>query len=186
MSLCNDSIALKFSAEYLKELNDYSQDSKRITNKMPDNFLKIGLIKTLFPKARIIHCQRNALDTCASIFLNYFTQSNEYSFDLIEIGQYYLDYLRLMVHWHSLFPSEIFDVQYEELVMNQESVSHQLIEYLGLGWDVKCLEFHKNKRAVRTASNLQVRQPMYNNSINRWKRYEEHLEPLIAILKDHI
>ena len=155
-------------------------------DKMPNNFIRIGLIKTLFPKARIIHCQRNAMDTCASNFLNYFVKGDKYSFDLTEIGQYYLDYERMMAHWHNLFSSEIFDVKYEELVINQEKVSQQLIEYIGLEWDKKCLEFHKNKRAVRTASNSQVRQPMYKNSINRWKQYEKHLDPLLKIIKHHI
>ncbi len=91
-----------------------------------------------------------------------------------------------MVHWRSLFSSQIYEVQYEQLVMNQEKVSRQLIEYLGLEWDVKCLDFHKNKRVVRTASNLQVRKPIYKNSINRWKLYEKHLGPLIDILQHRI
>ncbi len=185
LSLLNDSDISGYYTEYLKEIGRYSQDATRITDKMPDNFLRLGLIKTLFPKAHIIHCKRNALDTCMSIYNNYFMyiSGNEYSCDLNEIGQYYLDYERLMKHWDSLFSSEIFEVQYEELVTNQETVSRQLIAYLGLEWDEKCLDFHKNKRAVRTISNLQVRQPIYRNSINRWKQYEEHLDPLIAILQ---
>jgi tetratricopeptide (TPR) repeat protein len=182
---CDDSVVVKFSSEYLEKLGNHSQGTIRITDKMPDNFLRIGLIKTLFPKARIIHCQRNALDTCTSIFLLYFVLSNEYTFDLKELGQYYLDYERLMAHWHNLFSSDIYDVQYEELSNNQEIVSRQLIKYLGLEWDSKCLDFHKNKRAVKTASNLQVRQPIYKTSINRWKKYEKHLGPLTEILKHH-
>jgi len=100
-----------------------------------------------------------------------------------ELGHYYLDYQRLMSHWHRLFPGEIFDVQYEDLVMDQEKVSKQLIDYLGLEWDEKCLDFHNNERDVRTHSNIQVRQPMYKNSINRWKHYESHLQPLIEVLQ---
>jgi len=182
MRLCNESIASKFSKRYLAELRNYSQDAKRITDKMPGNFSRIGLIKTLFPKARIIHCQRNALDTCTSNFLNYFAVGNEYSFDLGELGQYYLDYERLMAHWDSLFSSDILRVQYEELVMDQEAMSRQLIAYLGLEWDDRCLDFHKNKRAVHKLSSMQVRQPIYTRSMNRWKHYEKHLAPLIAIL----
>ncbi len=182
MPLCNESMTLKFSKKHLEKLENYSHDAKRTTDKMPGNFIRIGLIKTLFPKARIIHCQRNALDTCTSNFLNYFVVGHEYSFDLNELGQYYLDYERLMAHWGSLFPSEILGVQYEELVMNQEKISRQLIEYIGLEWDDRCLDFHKNKRAVRTSSSVRVRQPIYTHSINRWKHYEEHLAPLIAIL----
>jgi Sulfotransferase family len=186
MTLCNNSTVNNFSVAYLKKSGSYSHDAKRITDKMPDNFLRVGLIKSLFPNSHIIHCQRNAMDTCTSIFLNHFVRGIDYAFDLTELGQYYLDYERLMAHWRSLFPSEIFEVKYEALVMNQESVSRQLIDYLGLEWDDRCLEFYKNKRAVRTASNLQVRKPMYNNSINRWQRYEEQLKPLIAILRHHI
>jgi len=183
MSSCDKSTTLKLSSEYLEKLTNNSNEAIRVTDKMPRNFLRIGLIKTLLPKARIIHCQRNALDTCTSIYLNY---GNGYSFNLAELGQYYLDYVRLMKHWHNLFPSQILDVKYEELVMHQERVSRQLIEYLGLEWDEKCLDFHKNKRIVNTSSFLQVRQPIYNNSINRWKHYEKHLGPLIEILQHHI
>jgi len=183
ISLCNDSTLTRLSDDYLKEIGNYSQDADLIIDKMPDNFLRIGLIKSLFPQARIIHCQRNAMDTCTSIFLNYFVNGNKYAYDLTEIGQYYLDYKRLMEHWSSLFQFEIHNVQYEKLVMNQEIVSRQLFEYLGLEWDDNYLDFHKNKRAVRTTSNLQVRQSIYRNSINRWKQYEEHLGPLIAILQ---
>ena len=87
-----------------------------------------------------------------------------------------------MTHWQVLFPGEIFTVKYEELVMSQETVSKQLIDYLGLDWDEKCLDFHKNERDVRTISNMQVRKPMYKNSMNRWKHYEKHLQPLIEVL----
>lgn len=183
MPLCNGSIKLNFANSYLEELGNYSHDAKRITDKMPGNFIRIGLIKTLFPKARIIHCQRNALDTCTSNFLNYFAIGNEYSFDLNELGQYYLDYERLMVHWTKLFPIDILAVQYEELVMNQEKISRQIIGHIGLEWDNRCLEFHLNKRAVNTFSSMQVRLPVYTHSINRWKQFEEHLAPLMAILQ---
>ncbi len=183
IALCDDATLAKYSTEYLEELNKYSQDAKRITDKMPDNFLRIGLIKILFPNARIIHCQRNAMDTCTSIFLNSFINGNNYSFELTEIGKYYLDYERLMQHWLKLFPTEIFEVKYEDLVLNQDELSRKLIEYLDLDWDEKCLEFHKNKRAIKTLSNSQVRQPMNKNSINRWRHYQEYLEPLINIFE---
>lgn len=176
------SIAVEYASKYLEELKNYSATAQRVTDKMPDNFMRIGLIKTLFPKARIIHCRRNALDTCTSNYLNYFATGNEYSFDLSELGQYYLDYERLMAHWDSLFSSEILNVRYEELVLNQEKVSRQLVEYLGLEWDKRCLEFHRNSRAVHNFSSMQVRQPIYAGSINRWKQYEKQLAPLMEIL----
>ncbi len=96
---------------------------------------------------------------------------------------YYLDYQRLMSHWQNLFPGEIFTVQYEDLVTDQEIVSKQLIDYLGLEWDENCIDFHTHERDVMTPSNIQVRQPMYKNSMNRWKPYEKHLQPLIEALQ---
>lgn len=184
ITMLKGSHARDYSAAYLEKLRDYAKQAIRITDKVPDNFLRIGLIKILFPNARIIHCQRNALDTCTSIYLNYFAsfQNHQYSFDLAETGQYYLDYERLMAHWYALFPSEIFDIQYENLVMEQETASRKLIEYLGLNWDEECLNFHLNKRTVKTTSNLQVRRSVYKGSIHRWRNYEQHLNPLTATL----
>ena len=182
MSLIDRKMAEEYSAQLLQELALHSPTAARITDKLPGNFLRIGLIKTLFPEARIIHCQRNPLDTCISLFFHYF-QNHKHSFELTELGQYYLDYQRIMAHWQNLFPGEILNVQYEELVMDQERVSKQLIDYLGLEWDEKCLDFHTNERTVMTPSNIQVRQPIYKNSMNRWKPYEKHLQPLIEVLQ---
>jgi tetratricopeptide (TPR) repeat protein len=182
MSLFDEKMAEEYSAHYLQELALHSPTAMRITDKAPINFLQIGLIKTLFPDARIVHCQRNPLDSCISLLFHYF-QNQKYSFELTELGQYYLDYQRIMSHWQKLFPGEIFTVQYEELVLDQERVSKQLIDYLGLEWDEKCLDFHNNERVVMTPSNIQVRQPMYKESMNRWKPYERHLQPLIEMLQ---
>jgi len=182
MSLFDNKMAEVYSAQYLQELALHCPTATRICDKLLGNFSRIGLIKTLFPKARIIHCQRNPLDNCISIFFHFFPEL-KCSFELTELGRYYLDYQRLMSHWHNLFPGEILNVQYEELVMDQETISRQLIDYLGLEWDEKCLDFHNNKRDVRTSSNIQVRQPMYKNSMNRWKHYERQLQPLIEVLQ---
>ncbi len=182
MSLIDRKMVEEYSARYLQELTFHCPAAARITDKEPGNFFRIGLIKTLFPDARIIHCQRNPLDNCISVFFHFFT-AFQCSFELTELGQFYRDYQRLMTHWQNHFPGEIFTVQYEELVQDQERVSKRLIDYLGLEWDEKCLDFHNNERNVMTPSNLQVRQPMYKNSINRWKRYEEYLQPLIEVLQ---
>jgi tetratricopeptide (TPR) repeat protein len=185
VSQVDDNIWSILSAEYLDRISNYSSEVTRVTDKMPDNFLRIGLIKVLFPKARIIHCQRNALDTCVSIFLNFINiKGNEYSFDLNEIGNYYLDYLKLMAHWNNLFPSGIYNVQYEELVENQSMISQQLIGFLGLEWDEKCIDYVNNDRAVTTASTIQVREPIFRKSVNRWKLYENDLESLLKVFKD--
>lgn len=184
MNLCDPTIARHFSDKYIDELRSYSSTAKRISDKMPDNFMRLGLIKTLFPKARIIHCQRNALDTCVSNYLNYFETGNTYSFDLIELGNYYLDYMRLMKHWATLFSTDILNVNYENLVANQEKVSRELIRFLDLSWNDRCLDFHANSRSVNTFSSLQVRQPIYSHAVSRWKNYERHLGPLLSILAD--
>jgi hypothetical protein len=168
--------------EYLEQIRRFSGVAARITDKDPGNFHRIGLIKTLFPKARIFHCVRDPMDTCASIFFNHFSRGNEYAFDLEELGQYYMDYEKLMAHWESLFPGEILPVEYESLVMNQEEVSRRLIDHAGLDWDDRCLQFHENKRAVRTASSAQVREPIYTRSVNRWKQYEKQFLPLAKVL----
>lgn len=183
MRSCNEAVKHEFAEEYLQELQRFSQDATRITNKDPGNFHRIGLIKTLFPNVRIIHCRRNALDTCTSIYVNHFVRGNEYAFDLVELGKYYLEYERLMAHWNELFPAEIMTVQYEDLVKNLEESSRRIIDHIRVNWDDVCLDFHENRRAVRTASSSQVRRPLYNSSINRWRHYEKHLAPLEVILR---
>jgi len=172
----------EYSARYLQELTLHCPTAARITDKLPLNFVRIGLMKILFPDARIVHCQHNPLDNCISLFCHCFMPLT-CSFDLTELGQYYLDYQRLMSHWQNLFPGEIFTLRYEELVVDQERVSKQLIDYVGLDWDEKCIDFHNNERNVMSPSNLQVRQPMYKYSMNKWKNYEKHIQPLIELLQ---
>ena len=181
VSLIDQGMVDECSKRYLQELELHSPTAKRIVDKLPGNFFRIGLIKALFPNARIIDCQRNSLDNCISLFFHFFP-NQKHAFELTELGQYYLDYRRLMSHWQTLFPDEILTVQYEELVTDQERVSRQLIEYLGLEWDESCLDFHNNERVVLISSSIQVRQPMYEKSINRWQHYEQHLQPLIEVL----
>ena len=182
MSLIDEEIATEYSARYLEELRLRCSAAARIIDKQPGNFARIGLIKTLFPDARIIHCHRNPLDNCVSLFFHCF-MALRCSFELTELGQYYLQYERLMSHWQNLFPGEIFNLQYEELVMDQEKISKQLVGYLDLEWDENCMEFHTSERPVMSPSNIQVRQPLYKTSINRWKHYEKHLQPLIDVLQ---
>ena len=181
MSLIDQETVDEFSARYLEELRLRSKTAARVVDKLPGNFVRIGLIKTLFPNAHIVHCSRNALDTCVSLYFHYF-QALTCSFDLRELGQYYLDYRRLMDHWEGLFPDGIFEVRYEQLVNDPERISKGLVDYLNLPWDARCLEFYKNTRAVMSPSNIQVRHPVYKVSVDRWKRYEKHLGPLIEVL----
>lgn len=181
MSLIDQETVDEFAAQYLEELRLRSETAPRVVDKLPGNFVRIGLIKTLFPNSHVVHCSRNALDTCVSLYFHYF-QALTCSFDLRELGQYYLDYRHLMDHWEALFPDGIFEVRYEELVHDPEGVSRALIDYLDLPWDERCLEFYKNTRAVMSPSNIQVRHPVYKVSVDRWKRYKKHLGPLIETL----
>ena len=168
--------------EYIARIRSRSVDSKYITDKLPPNFLRIGLIKAILPNAKIIHCTRDPMDNCLSLFKNYFSSVVDYSYDLTELGQYYNLYFDLMEHWRNTLPGFIYDLSYQSLVADQENQIRQLLEYCHLPWDKACLEFHKTRRKVRTASNAQVRRPIYQDSVKLWKRYEKQLEPLRAAI----
>jgi hypothetical protein len=156
-------------------------EALRVIDKMPSNFLHLGLIATLFPKARIIHCQRDPRDTCLSCYFQFFTGLN-FAWDLIDLAAFYRQYERLMAHWTQVLPLRMLDVSYEQLVSNQQEVSQQLVAFCGVDWDERCLAFHDNPRRVHTASTLQVRRPIYSSSVGRWLRYEKHLQPLLGAL----
>jgi len=170
----------KAGAYYIEKTHDLSQSEQYITDKMPHNFLFIGLIKSILPNAKIIHCVRNPMDNCLSIFKNYFgvTGSHKYAYELGELGRYYNLYLDLMKHWQDTLPGLIYNINYEELVGDQEGQTKKLLNYCGLSWDEACLEFYQTKRRVATLSNAQVRNPIYKDSIQLWKCYEAQLEPL--------
>ncbi len=172
----------QYAGSYLASLEGLAGGAGRITDKLPGNFQRVGLIRMLFPAARVIHCQRNPMDTCVSNYFNYFSFGNEFACDLDELGQYYLDQERLMTHWKTVFPGAILTVRYEDLVANQEQASRGMIEYLGLVWDDRCLDFHKTERVVNKFSSGQVRQPLYTRSVERWKHYGQQLAPLAAVL----
>jgi len=168
---------------YIREIRTHSTDARFITDKMPDNFLHIGLIRLALPKAKIIHCRRDPMDTCLSIFKTYFVNWRPYSFDQTEIGQNYNLYRDLMTHWHTVLPGVIFDIQYEDVVSDQLNQTKRLLKFCDLDWNDACLDFHKSDRPVSTASSSQVRQPLYNDSVQAWRRYETQLEPLRRILE---
>jgi tetratricopeptide (TPR) repeat protein len=154
----------------------------RAVDKCPLNFLHLGFIATLFPRARIVHCWRDPLDTCVSCFLQDFHDPFPFKHDLAHLGACYREYERLMAYWRSALPLPMLEVQYEELTADAEPLSRRLVEFCGLDWDDRCLRFHEVDRPVRTASMFQVRQPMYRSAVGRWKRYEAHLGSLIAAL----
>ena len=169
--------------DYVAELRKYSESAAYITNKMPQNFIFIGLIKLILPGAKIIHSLRDPRDTCWSIYKNSFVGTQNYAYDLKELGRYYKLYQELMQHWRSVLPGFIFEMKYEELVADQENQTRRLLEYCELEWHDSCLEFYKTSRPVRTASNLQVRQPLYSTSVHLWQEYANELEPLLKSLK---
>jgi len=168
-------LALKF----LKYLELLASGEDRVTDKMPANFLHLGFINILFPNARIIHCQRDPRDACISMFFEYFPGVVTYSYDLYKLGAYYSQYLRLMDHWRTILPEgAMLEIEYESIVQNQEEETRRMLSFLELEWDEACLSFHEKKRRVFTASHLQVKKPLYSSSIDRWKKYQKHLQPL--------
>jgi tetratricopeptide (TPR) repeat protein len=150
-----------------------------ISDKMPSNFHYLGYISLLFPNARIVHCRRNALDNCVSCFTTCFTEGQQWSYDLSELGEYYGLYLDLVAHWRRVLPLPIYEIQYESVVADLEGEARKLLKFCGLEWHPDCLDFHQSKRPVFTASNAQVRQPLYSSSVGRWRRYKDQLKPLI-------
>jgi hypothetical protein len=152
---------------------------------MPENFFTLGLIYVMLPNAKIIHVNRNPVDTCLSCFMQLFGRNLEQTYSLSDMGRYYVDYARLMSHWRSVLPSGAFlDVQYENIVADQEFQSRRIIDFCGLDWNDACLDFHKNKRQISTVSVTQVRQPIYTSSVERWRHYEKFLGPLFDALGD--
>ncbi|MBZ9990276.1 sulfotransferase [Mesorhizobium sp. BH1-1-5] len=174
----------KLASEHLSYLAERSATALRVVDKMPHNFELIGLVSLLFPKARIIHCRRDAIDNCVSCFVLPFNSYHSYSNDLRTLGLYYREYDRLMRHWNEVLPGRIFENRYETLVDDQEAQSRRLIEYIGLPWDDACLRFFDKEGSVTTASRWQVRQPIYKTSVKRWKNYENEIQPLIEALGD--
>ena len=174
--------AARLAAYYLDDLRRHAPDKRRITDKLPLNYLRAGLIAVILPGARIIHTKRDPVDTCVSCFTQNFGRGMNFTNDLADLGFYFRQYERLMAHWRAVLPSPLLEVRYEELVSDQEAVSHRLIEFLGLDWDPSVLRFHDHDRPVQTASFWQVRQPIYKTSVEKWRRYESALGPLLEAL----
>lgn len=168
---------------YLEGLAEISDRTDFATDKLPQNFLNAGLIQILFPDSPIIHCQRDARDTCVSIYKHYFTASgHHYAYDLKELGTYYVAYRKLMAHWQEVMPERFFELGYEALLDSPDRIIGGLLDACGLPFDDKCLRFFENDRPVATISANQVRQPLYQSSIGVHKHYERYLQPLVAML----
>jgi tetratricopeptide (TPR) repeat protein len=183
--LLNKTGMAQIAQAYLDDLATIkgAESSLRVTDKMPGNFLRIGLIHSVFPNARIIHCRRNPVDVCLSIYFQNFAGSHPYAYDLDDLAFYHQEYQRLMAHWRQVIPKDrLFEFDYEEMVADQEGMSRQLLAFIGLEWEDACLDFHTNERAVKTASIRQVREKIYTRSVERWRNYEPYIGPLLKLL----
>jgi len=174
-----DGARLTAAAEmHLQNLGARAEGAIRVTDKMPYNFLNLGLIALLLPEAKVIHCRRTPLDCCLSCYFQDFVRGNLQTFDLRHLGHYYRHYQRLMDHWRDVLDLSILDVSYESHVEDPEGTCREILAFLGLDWEPACLQFHESKRHVRTASHDQVTKPIYRSSVARWKNYESHVAPL--------
>jgi tetratricopeptide (TPR) repeat protein len=174
----------QLGASYVGRIKGLAPTAERIVDKLPGNFLFTGLIHLALPNARIIHTRRDVIDTCLSCFSQLFAKNHPYSYDLAELGRYYQGYDALMAHWRGVLPENVMlEVQYEEVVADLEGQARRIVAHCGLEWDARCLDFHKTERSVRTASATQVRQPIYQSSVGRWRAYEAFLGPLLAELE---
>ena len=167
---------------HVARLRGIGGQAVRVIDKMPDNILKLGLIGTLFPGARVIVCTRDPRDTCLSCFFQFFPNGNAFSYDLAQTGQRHVQIDRLMAHWRKVLPLRMIEANYEATVHDLEGQSRTIIDFLGLPWDPACLDFHRTDRVVQTASAWQVRQPLYDRAVGRWRLYQAHLAPLDAAL----
>ena len=169
--------------EYLARSRVHRGERPRFTDKHPANFFYCALIFRAFPNARIVHLTRHPLAACYAIYKTRFRKAYPFAYDLAELGAFYIGYRRLMAHWHRVLPGRILDIAYEDMVTAQEPTTRRLLEYLELPFEEACLEFHTNPSAITTASSVQVRQPLYDDSLHQWQNFAVQLVPLAAQLE---
>ena len=175
--------ASRIARAYTERTRRYYDGADWLTDKLPENALRCGVIAQAFPNARIIHCSRDPLDIGLSCYQRLFTGLQPFAYDLEELGRYLVAHNRLMTHWRKVLPGRIIDFDYQSVIDDQEGETRRLLTFVGLDWHDGCLDFHKTSRPVRPASATQVRQPLYRSSLQRWKLYETQLEPMITILR---
>jgi tetratricopeptide (TPR) repeat protein len=182
LSEWSDERLVALGRRYLERIRELARSATHVVDKLPDNFMHIGLIHRMLPGARIVHSMRDPMDSCFSCFSRLFTGDNlGYTYDLGAVARYWVSYHQIMQHWHAVLPAgRILDVSYECMVSDFETQARRLVDYLGVPWDERCLGFHANRRVVKTASVAQVRRPIYRTSVARWKAYEAHLGELFA------
>jgi tetratricopeptide (TPR) repeat protein len=170
-----------FAQSYLAESRANAGDARFVVDKLPGNYLYLGMIHAALPKAKIIHCVRDGMDNAVSIFRNLFGAYTPYAYDLWEIGRMQVMHNEIMQHWKDVLPKgTILEVSYESIVQDFESNAHRMLDFIGVEWEDACMEFHRTKRSVNTASSDQVRQPLYDSSVGASRHYSRHLQPLEA------
>ena len=166
--------------QYLNLINVLAPNAGHTVDKMPHNFRHLGFIHFCFPNAKIIHCTRNPLDTFISAFQNNMSSRHGYAYDQVAYGEYYLEYVRLMNHWKSVFPESIYESPYEKLTQSPEAEIRKILDFLGLPWEDVCLSFNRQQSTVKTFSQIAVRNPINAGSVAHWRNYEKHLSPIIS------
>jgi tetratricopeptide (TPR) repeat protein len=167
---------------YLRELDQYSADARHVIDKAPLNSDRLGMIHSVFPRARFVYMRRDPIDTCLSCFFQHFSPSLNFTMDLEDLAHYHREHRRLMAHWCSVLPrGTLLEVPYAGLVADQERWTRRMLDFIGLEWDDACLRFHENRRSVITASSWQVRQTIYTRSVDRWRNYAKFIGPLLEL-----
>ena len=180
--ILSDTLRKDLATAYLRVLDRYSRDAARVVDKTPFNSDYMGVIHSVFPNAHIIYLQRDPIDACLSCYFQQFSSAHEFALDLSDLAHYYREHHRLVAHWRSVLPTgALLNVPYEDLVADQQGWTRRIVEFLGLEWDERCLEFYKTERTVLTASFAQVRQKIYRSSVGRWRQYEKFIGPLLSL-----
>lgn len=172
--------------EYLEHTQVHRSGTPFFIDKMPNNFAHIGLISMILPNAKIIDARRHPMACCFSGYKQLFAKGQNFTYNMTDIGRYYADYVELMAHWDAVLPGKVLRVQYEDMVTDTATQIRRLLDHCDLPFEAGCLKFYENKRAVKTASSEQVRQPIYTSGLDQWKNFEAHLEPLKTALGDKI
>ena len=173
----------RLGREYVERTRKYRRGAPFFIDKNPNNFVFVGLLKLAIPNAKVINARRHPMDSCFGSYKQLFASGQPFTYDLTEIGEYYVQYQRLMDHWHRVLPGFVLDVHYENVVDDLDGEVRRMLDFCGLPFEASCLNFHETRRAVKTASSEQVRRPIYSSSVGIWRKYERHLGELLHILK---
>ena len=182
----DDDYFRRFGEQYIEQTRAYRGTAPRFIDKMPNNFMHIGLIRLILPNAKVIDARRNPMACCFSCFKQLFGEGQEFTYGLAEVGRYYRSYVRLMDHWDEALPGFVLRVQHEDVVDDLETQVRRILEFCGLPFEENCLHFHRTERNIRTPSSEQVRQPIYRDGLERWRHFENHLAPLKEALGPEI